>query len=206
MRLHGGAPLAQTGDAARAGLEHGCMDCSTLGPPERMHSDTPEEWQWFREAQYGLFVHWGPYATLGRGEQVLFREHLDQRAYERAACAWPHSQRPCGAPRYWQPDKNWPCITVRKRLRSRVCQWLRPASSSPSSNSNAMGGHKPKRGIARGSGAGIRGASSTGLPPVAARLGSDAEKDSAPPSTIPPSTIRFPKHQPSGLLQRILSQ
>ncbi len=53
-----------------------------------MHPATPEEWQWFREAQYGLFVHWGPYAALGRGEQVLVREHLDQRAYERAACAW----------------------------------------------------------------------------------------------------------------------
>jgi alpha-L-fucosidase len=35
-----------------------------------------------------MFVHWGPYAVYGRGEQVLFREHLDQRAYEEAACRW----------------------------------------------------------------------------------------------------------------------
>jgi alpha-L-fucosidase len=48
----------------------------------------PESWRWFPEARFGLFVHWGPYAAYGRGEQVLFREHLDQADYERAACRW----------------------------------------------------------------------------------------------------------------------
>ena len=43
---------------------------------------------WFREAAFGLFIHWGAYAQYGRGEQVLFREHLDQAEYARAACAW----------------------------------------------------------------------------------------------------------------------
>jgi alpha-L-fucosidase len=43
---------------------------------------------WFREARFGVFLHWGPYAAIGRGEQVLIREVLDQRDYERAACAW----------------------------------------------------------------------------------------------------------------------
>lgn len=35
-----------------------------------------------------MFIHWGPYAAYGRGEQVLFREHLDQREYAAAACRW----------------------------------------------------------------------------------------------------------------------
>jgi len=48
----------------------------------------PEPWRWFPEARFGLFLHWGPYSALGRGEQVLFREHLAQREYARAACAW----------------------------------------------------------------------------------------------------------------------
>ncbi|XHR31080.1 MAG: alpha-L-fucosidase [Chthoniobacteraceae bacterium] len=43
---------------------------------------------WFSAARFGLFIHWGPYATVGRGEQVLFRENLDQLAYARMACAW----------------------------------------------------------------------------------------------------------------------
>lgn len=48
----------------------------------------PEGWRWFAEARYGLFIHWGPYAQHERGEQVLFREQLDQNQYTQAACAW----------------------------------------------------------------------------------------------------------------------
>jgi alpha-L-fucosidase len=48
----------------------------------------PEKWQWFPESRFGMFIHWGPYAAYGRGEQVLFREHLDQRAYGENACRW----------------------------------------------------------------------------------------------------------------------
>lgn len=44
--------------------------------------------RWFSDARFGLFIHWGPYAQYGRGEQVLFREHLDQNEYAQAACAW----------------------------------------------------------------------------------------------------------------------
>ncbi len=51
-------------------------------------SRIPEHWRWFPEARFGLFIHWGPYSQYGRGEQVLFREHLDQREYIRNACAW----------------------------------------------------------------------------------------------------------------------
>ncbi len=43
---------------------------------------------WFPNARYGLFLHWGPYAQYARGEQVLIREMLDQRAYAARACAW----------------------------------------------------------------------------------------------------------------------
>ncbi len=48
----------------------------------------PDYWRWFSHARFGMFIHWGPYATYGRGEQVLFREHLDQAQYARRACAW----------------------------------------------------------------------------------------------------------------------
>lgn len=52
------------------------------------HPVIPDHWRWFPEARFGLFIHWGPYAVYGRGEQVLFREHLDQREYAEAACRW----------------------------------------------------------------------------------------------------------------------
>lgn len=51
-------------------------------------SNVPKKWQWFNEGRYGLIIHWGPYAQYGRGEQVLFREHLNPCEYEKAACAW----------------------------------------------------------------------------------------------------------------------
>jgi alpha-L-fucosidase len=44
--------------------------------------------RWFSEDRFGLFIHWGPYTLWGRGEQILFREHLDQKEYETAACQW----------------------------------------------------------------------------------------------------------------------
>ncbi|WP_044481112.1 alpha-L-fucosidase [Paenibacillus antibioticophila] len=48
----------------------------------------PDKWKWFTESRYGLFIHWGPYAQWGRGEQVLFREHLNHEEYTEQACAW----------------------------------------------------------------------------------------------------------------------
>jgi alpha-L-fucosidase len=50
--------------------------------------NSPASTSWFSAARFGLFIHWGPYAQIGRGEQVLFREHLDQREYARMACEW----------------------------------------------------------------------------------------------------------------------
>ena len=41
--------------------------------------------QWFRDARFGLFIHWGAYSLLERGEQVLFREHLIPSAYRKQA-------------------------------------------------------------------------------------------------------------------------
>ena len=38
---------------------------------------------WYDRARFGLFIHWGLYSVLGRGEQVLFRERLGQREYEK---------------------------------------------------------------------------------------------------------------------------
>ena len=48
----------------------------------------PECFRWFPQSRYGVFVHWGPYAVTGQGEQALFRNHMDQVAYEKMACAW----------------------------------------------------------------------------------------------------------------------
>ena len=33
-----------------------------------------ERLKWFREAKFGMFVHWGCYSVLGRGEQIMARD------------------------------------------------------------------------------------------------------------------------------------
>lgn len=48
----------------------------------------PDKWRWFPKARFGLFIHFGPYARYGRGEQILFREHLNQREYAEEAKRW----------------------------------------------------------------------------------------------------------------------
>jgi hypothetical protein len=63
----------------------------------------PDQWRWFPQARFGLFIHWGPYAALGRGEQVANREHLDHREYARLACQWCPGQYDAG------PGPTWPC-------------------------------------------------------------------------------------------------
>src|SRR5437762_11727096 len=51
--------------------------------------------EWFRDAKYGLFIHWGLYAvpagewqgkrTLGLGEWIMFRAPVPVREYEKLA-------------------------------------------------------------------------------------------------------------------------
>ncbi|MGI6672566.1 MAG: alpha-L-fucosidase [Christensenellales bacterium] len=41
--------------------------------------------QWWRDAKIGLFVHWGLYSILGRGEWVKFNEQLSYNEYDSLA-------------------------------------------------------------------------------------------------------------------------
>ncbi len=45
----------------------------------------PERTGWFEEARFGLFIHWGLYSLLGRGEWVMNREQISAVEYERLA-------------------------------------------------------------------------------------------------------------------------
>jgi alpha-L-fucosidase len=40
---------------------------------------------WFKEDRFGMFVHWGMYAVLGRGEQILSRDLIPKSEYEPVA-------------------------------------------------------------------------------------------------------------------------
>jgi len=53
--------------------------------PETVPPLSPGEMQWFRDAKFGMFIHWGVYSLLGRGEWVLFNERLNVKEYEALA-------------------------------------------------------------------------------------------------------------------------
>jgi len=41
--------------------------------------------KWFREARFGMFIHWGLYSLLGRHEWVMNRERIPVKDYEKLA-------------------------------------------------------------------------------------------------------------------------
>jgi alpha-L-fucosidase len=49
-------------------------------PPERLAAR-----EWFRNAKLGMFIHWGVYSQLGKGEWVMENTHMKVDAYEQLA-------------------------------------------------------------------------------------------------------------------------
>ena len=41
--------------------------------------------KWWIEARFGMFIHWGVYAIPGRGEWILYQEHIPVEEYARLA-------------------------------------------------------------------------------------------------------------------------
>jgi len=56
---------------------------------------------WWYEARFGMFVHWGLYAQLGRHEWVMNRERIPVEEYERLADTWKPKERPCASGPGW---------------------------------------------------------------------------------------------------------
>ena len=59
---------------------------------------TDDRMKWFREARFGMFVHWGLYSLLGRGEWAMCNEAIPAAEYARLAARW--RPRP-GCAREW---------------------------------------------------------------------------------------------------------
>jgi len=65
--------------------------------------------EWFREARFGMFIHWGLYSVLGRHEWAMTYE-----AYRWTSTrSWRGGSTPAGAPREW--------VALAKRAGMRYC-------------------------------------------------------------------------------------
>ncbi len=46
---------------------------------------TEEDMKWWRDAKIGMFIHWGIYSIVGKGEWSYFNEKMDEEEYRRIA-------------------------------------------------------------------------------------------------------------------------
>jgi alpha-L-fucosidase len=68
---------------------------AALGPPElagqatdSVPSERAEAREWFRQARFGLFIHWGIYSQLGHGEWVMENRQIPAAKYEELAATF----------------------------------------------------------------------------------------------------------------------
>lgn len=54
---------------------------------------------WFSEARFGMFIHWGAYSVAGRGEWILNRERIPYKEYTERYVN--HFKAECYDPREW---------------------------------------------------------------------------------------------------------
>ena len=55
-------------------------------PAQQGYTPSPENRkarQWFQDARFGLFIHWGVYAVAGEGEWVMQQKRITIPEYER---------------------------------------------------------------------------------------------------------------------------
>ena len=58
---------------------------SALAQPQTPPIANEERTRWFREAKFGIFIHWGPYAVIGRHEWARHRFQIPQEEYDKHA-------------------------------------------------------------------------------------------------------------------------
>jgi alpha-L-fucosidase len=56
--------------------------------PSQPPLDPPQRLQWFTDAKFGIFVHWGPYSVIGRHEWARHRFQIPQAEYDAYARAF----------------------------------------------------------------------------------------------------------------------
>ena len=70
-------------------------EAKTLTTEEK---DRARRLEWFLQARFGMFIHWGLYSQLGRHEWVMNRERIPVKEYEKLAATFTPK---ANAPRKW---------------------------------------------------------------------------------------------------------
>jgi alpha-L-fucosidase len=62
------------------------LSVGLLAAQEKKYTPTPENMksrEWFQDAKFGLFIHWGVYSVLGDGEWVMNNQQIPIKSYEK---------------------------------------------------------------------------------------------------------------------------
>jgi alpha-L-fucosidase len=94
-RSHLKTLLAAAGGASVAGLEPLTSWALSAGDPPQGHE---RRIRWWREAKFGMFIHWGLYSMIGREAWAMGDEDIPLEEYEKLARTF---QPPHGVARTW---------------------------------------------------------------------------------------------------------
>ncbi len=62
------------------------LACSVSANAQTVYTPAPENLkarEWFQDAKFGLFIHWGVYSILGDGEWVMNNQRIDKTTYQK---------------------------------------------------------------------------------------------------------------------------
>lgn len=62
-----------------------CVSQSAFAQPSVPPLPESERTRWFRDAKFGMFVHWGAYSVIGRHEWIRHRAQIPQAEYDKYA-------------------------------------------------------------------------------------------------------------------------
>ena len=62
-----------------------CWSCAAVGQSYQPSESNLKARQWFQDAKFGMFIHWGVYSVPGRGEWVMENEKIPIAEYEKFA-------------------------------------------------------------------------------------------------------------------------
>jgi alpha-L-fucosidase len=78
---------------------------------------------WWHEARFGMFVHWGLYAQLGRHEWVMNRERIPAGEYEKLADTWKPRERPMREWARLARDSGMKYLVMTTKHHEGFCLW-----------------------------------------------------------------------------------
>jgi alpha-L-fucosidase len=83
-----GEPAAMRGAELASMLKSNVRFKSTDGIKDASLKLSEEDRAWWHDAKLGMFIHWGAYSIIGRGEWVMHHEHIPAEAYRNIAMSF----------------------------------------------------------------------------------------------------------------------